>query len=138
MFNSIDVKFDGGVVVAFQRIGMTEVYELEKLFSSNTSNEKQSGLVEKLEPFKKMKGKKMSDEQKAIFAKLTRELNDANVQSDIQFRAVMMRKAVSIKKGKSESGKEDAALFVDTLHTLKLVEVFEQIKPDIEKNSPSQ
>lgn len=138
MFNSIDVKFDDGHIVTFQRIGMTEVYEMEKLFSREVSREKQSELVEKLKPFKEKKSENMSVEEKTEFLKLTTELNDINVESDLQFRTVMMRKAISIKKDESESGKEDAALFIDTLTSGKLVEVFEEIKPDIEKNLQSQ
>ena len=140
MFNEnvIDVKMDNGVVISLQGLGVSEFYDVLGIVKKTLDPETQAALAKELEPLKDIKDKDLTPEQSKDLIRITDELASVNIQSDKEFRTIMMKKAVSIKKGNEVGTAEDAALYLDRLVADDLVKILNKIQPDLEKNSQSQ
>lgn len=136
--NVIDIEMDDGVVISLEGLGVSEFYDVLDIVKRTIDPDKQLALNKELEPLKDIKDEDLTPEQAKDLARITDELSSTNIQSDREFRTLMMKKAISVKNGNDVGGAEDAALYLDRLHPDDLVKILNEIKPDMEKKSQSQ
>jgi hypothetical protein len=121
--------------VTFKLAGMTEFYDIIEKFDSLTISDEMMELNNRI---KKLETKDKTDQEKEELQKLNMKRDRLNISVDYYFRKFLMRKALSSSCNGVNFGKEDTELFIDLQGADKLMQIFLQIKPDIEKNSQPQ
>jgi hypothetical protein len=128
-FNEIEKTFPDGCTLTFKVIGMSEFNDAIKYIENPDSTKQAMDLRKQLEGL---------DEKSNEAILIGLQLRAIDSVANNAVNKLIRSKAVSIKNGSGDGTKEDAELYVDHLPPDEQVKLFMELKPDFEKNSPSQ